>query len=100
MDIFNRKRVAELEAKLRDTERERDKYISKVAELAVKLDVISKLEDSKPEDCTKGPWCKACEFAKTIHYNPSGINHWTNQDAYYGCSKGESCKHFVQKEDA
>ena len=99
MDIFNRKRVAELEQKLLETERDRDKYKTKATEFARKLDELSKLEEVIPEGCEKGPWCKACEFCKTIHYTEYyGSFGGTVTAIAYACSKGKSCKNFVQKE--
>jgi hypothetical protein len=99
MDIFNHHRIAELEKKLHETELDRDRYMSKAAELAVKLDEVSKLEESIPEGCVKGPWCKACEFSKTIHYSEHyGYNSYSSLVTMYVCSKGKSCENFVQKE--
>ena len=99
MDIFNKKRIADLEKKLHETERERDKYISKSAELASKLEEIGELAETIPEGCQKGPWCKACEFSRTFqyteYYGPFGGH---SLETIYACSKGKSCKNFVQKE--
>lgn len=97
MDIFNRKRIKELEEKLYDTELERDKYIGKAAELDAKLREIGRLEESVPTDCVKGPWCEACEFVRTFHYRKyyGHSNYSTN--CMYVCGKGESCKNFVQR---
>ena len=100
MDIFNRQRIVELEKKLHKTELDRDRYISKAAELEVKLREISKLEETIPEGCEKGPWCKACEFVRTFHYT-RGLSipgYPRSTEVIYTCSKGESCKNFVQKE--
>lgn len=98
MDIFNKKRIAELEKKLHETELERDRYISKSAELAVKLDEVSKLEETIPEGCEKGPWCKACEFVRTFHYTEYyGAYGGHSLETVYACGKGKSCKNFAQK---
>ena len=105
MDIFNarlvdRDYIEDLEKKLRETEQERDRYISKAAELEVRLREISKLEETIPEGCEKGPWCKACEFVRTFHYT-RGLSlpgYPKISNVIYTCSKGESCKNFVQKE--
>lgn len=99
MDIFNKQRIAELEKKLHETERDRDGYISKAAELEAKLDEVSKLEETIPEGCVKGPWCKACEFVRTFHYSGYYSPYAGHSlDTIYVCSKGTSCKNFVQKE--
>ncbi len=100
MDIFNRQRIAELENKLHETELDRDRYISLAANLEMKLEAVSKLEESIPEGCEKGPWCRACEFCRTFHYT-SGLSlpgYPGRKNVIYTCSKGESCKNFVQKE--
>lgn len=99
MDIFNRQRIAELESKLHETEQDRDRYISKAAELEMKLREISRLEESIPEGCEKGPWCKACEFCRTFHYTGGiSLSGYRSMNVIYTCSKGESCKNFIQKE--
>ena len=101
MDIFNKKRIAELEKKLRDTEVERDAYIYKASELEMKLEEVSKLEETIPEGCEKGPWCKACEFLRAFRYTSglSSSGYPRNTKIIYTCAKGESCKNFVQKEN-
>ena len=98
MDIFNKKRVAELERELADVKRSRDKYITEAANLKVRLDEITSLNESIPEDCEKGPWCKACEFARTFHYNEYYYPGNFEINVLYACGKGKSCKSFVQKE--
>lgn len=103
MDIFNarlvdRDYIENLEKKLRETECDRDMYMSKVAELSDKLAAVSELEETIPEGCTKGPWCKACEFVRTFHYTMSYGRNFSSKEIIYACSKGESCKNFVQKE--
>ena len=100
LDIFNRKKVRELEKKLFDTEIDRNKYRNMAINLENKLDDISKLEETIPEDCKKGPWCIACEFSKVYHYMEH-YNFNTNtriRNKIYVCDKGESCNSFVQKE--
>ena len=98
MDIFGKKRIAELERELADVKYERDKYIQKVADTTDKFEEMAKLQDSEPEGCVRGSWCKACEFARTFHYTEYyGMGHSYTHTAYM-CSKGKSCDHFVQKE--
>lgn len=100
MDLFNRKRVAELEKKLRDSELQNSIYSTKVAELRAALEEASELEETIPEDCVKGPWCKACEFAKVIEYDESYGTYpykFNTTKTMYVCGKGASCKNFVQK---
>ena len=98
--LVDRDYIENLEKKLRETELDRDRYISKAAELADKLKAVSELEESIPEGCTKGPWCKACEFVKTYYYTEYyGAYSGHSLETIYVCSKGESCKNFIQKEN-
>ena len=98
MDILNRKRIEELEEKLYDTERERDKYIAEATILEAKLREIGRLEETIPADCEKGPWCKACEFVKTFHYTEHyGRYGGTSLETLYVCNKGNYCQNFVQR---
>lgn len=98
MDIFNRKRIEQLEIKLHQTERERDKYLRETIELKSKLEEISKLIDTIPKDCTLGPWCKACEFSRQFHISSyCGYGNFGTETITI-CNKGESCKNFVYKE--
>ena len=98
MDIFNRKRVAELERRLTNVERARDKYMDFAATLQAKFDAMAHLEETIPSDCVRGPWCKACEFVRTFHY----VERYDDMitpcviEAYV-CGKGKSCVNFVQQ---
>jgi hypothetical protein len=96
MDIFNRERVAELERKLAVAERDRDNYRVILSDLENALERASNIEKTIPEDCKKGPWCKACEFARGFRYRePASMGYIT--DTVYVCGKGESCQNFVPK---
>ena len=99
MDIFNRKRVEELEKELEYTQKELDKYKDKLIYIKKQFEEVTELQETIPEGCTKGPWCKACEFAKEITYveHYHGIGFCSSITAYV-CSKGKSCENFVQKE--
>lgn len=97
--LVDRDYVENLEKKLRETEYDRDRYISKAAELATNLEEVTKLEETIPEGCEKGPWCKACEFVRTFHYiEHYGAYSGRSIKTIYACSKGKSCTNFVQKE--
>lgn len=98
MDIFNKKRVAELEEKLAEMERDRDRYMRHANILESKIDAITDLKSQIPEDCTQGPWCKACEFVKVYYYSHLYGFRGELDSEFYVCGKGESCKSFVQKE--
>lgn len=100
MDIFNRKKIRELEEKLARAQMESNKYRNMAAHLEYRLDGISRVSDNTPEDCKRGHWCAACEFGKVYHYLESydfsmGIK---TRNQIYVCGKGESCKNFIQKE--
>lgn len=98
MDIFGKKRIAELEKELTKVKNERDKYVNKVADLTTKFEVMAELQDTEPIGCVRGPWCKACEFAKAFHHTEYyGLGNYHINTAYM-CSKGKSCQYFVQKE--
>lgn len=92
MDIFSRKKVRELEDKLRIAERERDDYKSEVYELRDGLKSIEKAIDSTPKDCIRGSWCQACEFGKELTVSGVFRNY-----TFCVCGKGDSCKNFIQK---
>jgi hypothetical protein len=97
MDIFNRKRVRELEEKLAKAEESRDKYIGQAARLDVIFQEMEELKETIPEDCVRGPWCEACEFVKRYYYTEHyGLGSHYTRTAYV-CGKGKSCNNFVQK---
>ena len=101
-DIFNRKRIAMLEAELNGLRKVRDenselKHILDEAERELKL--VLSLKDAAPEDCAPGLYCEACEFAKKYYYH-AWVYHTSRNTMITGitCGKGESCQHFIQKE--
>lgn len=99
MDIFGRKRIHDLEYQLateqgkrRDAELERDM-------LKQKFDAMTELEESKPDDCVRGPWCKSCSFVSSFLRRESygiGGHKWITA---YVCGKGKSCVNFVQQKE-
>lgn len=102
MDIFNRKRVVELEARLRgleDVRRENDELKSMLRRSESELKLALALKNSIPEDCNQGQYCEACTFAKKFNYHTYGYfsGHETLISGIM-CGKGESCKNFIQKE--
>lgn len=106
MDIFNCKRVKELERTLAQKDEEIDSLERKNKKLKQMLDdtenemnKILKLKQTIPEDCTPGEYCRACEFAKPYVYHNYAY-HSNRRDIITGhlCNKGESCGCFVQKE--
>lgn len=102
MDIFNRKRIAELEARLRcleDVKRENDELKSMLRRAESELKLSLALKDIIPEDCNQGRYCEACAFAKKFNYHAYGYfsGHETLISGIM-CGKGESCKNFIQKE--
>lgn len=96
MDIFNLKRVKFLQEELERVTQERDLYKLTFDSYERKIDAMSKLEESIPEGCERGPWCKACEFVRTFHLiNRSTYGYHTTTVAYV-CGKGASCAQFLQ----
>lgn len=99
MDIFNRKKVEELERKLFDIELENKSLIEHNAHLATTIETITEYVDATPTDCVRGEWCSACEFGKKFLYKEiygAGHYQWTTK---YICGKGKSCPTFIPKED-
>lgn len=97
MDIFNKKKVAELERELAATRKSRDEYMRRAAEYATVFAGMETLEETVPKDCVRGPWCEACEFVKTFY-----VSHYygfaqSDVRKAYVCGKGQSCNNFVQK---
>ena len=97
MDIFNRKRVKELERELNTAKNKNEQLHSELAALRLKFEAMGELEESIPEDCVRGPWCESCDFVKTFHYiRHYGLGAHDVKTAYV-CGKGKSCNNFVQK---
>ena len=64
------------------------------------LTTFEVLEDGTPNDCTRGIWCRSCEFRKVLHI-PRRTDNGFNLSGYhtvYFCGKGEVCSNFVQRE--
>ena len=106
MDIFNKKKIAELEDKLYAMTRKRNDLFRMNQKLNDDLtDALTKLEgalaakESIPCDCTPGSYCGACEFAKPIDFYCRSRSYSYPSVEHYGyiCTKGESCSNFVQK---
>lgn len=102
MDIFNKKRVAELEKELakaiEELHRVKQLRESDQDELTNLRAITSFEKRNMPEDCKKGPWCASCEYAKSyyrVNYDYFGRCHGVTD---YACGKGEACKNFIQKE--
>lgn len=98
MDIFGKKRIAELERELEEATRASYKYARQRDEYKEALAEITKDEVIEPDGCIRGPWCAACEFAKEyriLHYGTYGAYEVEHK---HMCGKAQSCKHFVQKE--
>lgn len=106
MDIFNKKKVEELEEKLRVLEgvRSENERLRKELDNATEdLQELLTLKDNIPADCTPGTYCSVCEFGKAYvyHYYTGGRSIYTSYDHLvrgYICNKANSCKNFIQKE--
>ena len=93
MDIFNLKKVRELEYELERVQRERDQFMRDLDFNTHLLEELLEVKAALPTDCVPGPYCKACEFSKAYGYSYYG--NWT---IGHFCGKSQSCKNFIQKE--
>lgn len=106
MDIFNKKRVEELEKdlkKVRERLKEVEQENTELRELLDKagrnIDTILKVKQSTPDDCIPGPYCKACEFSKEYYfYHGSYLAKYDRVHRGWVCNKANVCKNFTQKE--
>jgi hypothetical protein len=106
MDIFNRKRVAELEEKVRKleaVESENDRLRRELDNAVADLRDIIRLKDTTPSDCIQGEYCRDCIFGEKITntYYVSGYNLSRCYNAFingYICKRGNVCKNLIQKE--
>ena len=102
MDIFNKKRIKDLETevkRLRDVESEKNELKHMLNNVERELKTVLKLKEYIPEDCIPGIYCEACEFAKRYRYENWGF--FNNRATLFSgtiCGKAESCKNFVQRE--
>lgn len=80
--------IARLEQKLDEAE-------ATISNLNSNLRSFKAVNDGTPEDCKRGSWCGACEFAKEVVI--PGKSFLGNTHVTF-CGKGESCSNFVQKE--
>ena len=72
-------------------------YKNQVTELITEVEVLTDISEKIPEGCTKGPWCKGCDFVKKF-YVPTGSvgihSAYTHRECY-ACGKGVSCANYV-----
>lgn len=95
MDIFNKKRVEELERQLEEANKELDDLRMWQRVQLQKFEAMEELKEEIPESCTRGPWCKACEFSRVYHYSDSWLRN--TKDVWF-CNKAHVCKEFTPKE--
>ena len=98
MDIFNTKRVKELEEKVRTLQDQKDIIQANLMHTENTLKEVLALKDMIPDDCVKGSYCQACEFSKQYTAYRYDLYGPTEISTGYICTKGQSCKNFVQKE--
>ena len=104
MDIFNRKRIEELEYRLKGIEDENDRLRTALDNAEDHINLLLKLKSDIPEDCKPGEYCKVCAFAKEYGYRNrvAGFKVDRSCDYYssgYICRKAVGCKNFIQKEE-
>lgn len=59
--------------------------------LKFNLNKSTEINDSVPEDCKIGPWCKKCIFVK--EYSTIVLGNVVNKTY---CGKAEMCSNFIQ----
>ena len=98
--MFNKKKIEKLEreiefknddiTKLNVLIHDRDEQIFKLKKM---IEELTDFKDEIPEDCIRGSYCQACEFAKEYHHSKGLYAR-----IFYMCTKGNACSNFVQKE--
>lgn len=99
MGIFNMAWIDELKKENEELKKKNEELQRLLTKVESDLGALIKTIESKPSDCIPGEYCKACEFGKNHYYWYHGYRN--NHDAVftgYICEKGESCRHFTQKE--
>lgn len=104
MDIFNRKRVRELEYKLKGIEDENGRLRTVLNDAEDRISLLLNLKSKIPEDCKPGEYCKVCAFAKEYRYRNHVVGFKVDRsyDYYssgYICRKAVECKNFIQKKE-
>lgn len=74
---------------------ENKKLEDQIRDLTAKLNKIQQDINTTPEDCIRGMYCGACEFAKTYHVFTD--NYCCS--VIYVCGKSETCKNFVERKE-
>lgn len=103
MDIFNLKKVEDLESDIRGLQHENESLRAALYEAEMHIKKLLDARDNTPTDCKPGPYCAGCNFAKEYRYvcNVGGRKSWTGYNSRYSgfvCGKGSICKNFIQKE--
>lgn len=106
MDIFNRKKVAELEKRICELEGvdgENNRLRRELDRLANDLREVLRVKDATPVDCVPSNYCRVCEFGDHIfeHYYASGSTihrrDYSTAVSGYVCKRGAICPNFIQK---
>ena len=89
--------IESLEDKLRLKDCEIERLKKELTCFTKEVIDLSRLVSNTPDDCVRGEWCKACEFGKKyLVLDPQCRACFPHE--IYICTKGESCKNFIQKE--
>lgn len=88
-------KIRELTETLEQRDQEIKELNRKLNRVYDRLDSFVSREDGTPEDCTRGIWCRACEFS-TVAFVPARDRYNPPEKVYF-CGKGKSCSNFVQK---
>lgn len=97
MDIFNRKKVAELERELNKLKDENTNLKRHLEYAESELKAVVRQKESIPDSCTPGEYCNACVYAKKYEYK--SYIHNCRHVIIPGivCLKGQACPNFIQK---
>lgn len=90
MDIFNRKKVQELESAL-------SQYKHELANAEHEIKQLLEMKNSIPDRCDPGEYCKICEFGKVWEYRSHIYGYHNSNFIGYICNKGNVCPCFMQK---
>lgn len=97
MDIFNRKKVAELEKKLKEAEEMNSDLKRHLESAEYEIRDLVNQNETRPNDCVTGKYCNACVYAKKYEYESYiyGGRHAIIDGIM--CLKGQVCPNFIYK---
>jgi hypothetical protein len=100
MDIFNLKRVEELERELTSEKRKNEELQLQLDYAESSLKNVLEIKETIPDGCFPGEYCRACEFSKDYYYDSYIYLYLVHNTSIRGtlCNKANVCPNFTQKE--